>query len=116
MEFISLLLKVNSKGITMSERRKGRASSSLANNVFLRVSLHVLFRVRLSPVHISSIHVPLSSYYGHAPLHITKVTLMDEYTTRDNVVHNDPKSDFHPISFLNTYWRFGCLVNTTIQS
>lgn len=26
---------------------------------------------------------------------------MDEYTTRGNVVHNDPKSDFHPISFPN---------------
>lgn len=55
----------------------------------------------LSPTHISSINVPLSSHHGHAPLHITKGTLMDEYTTRENVVHNDPKSDFHPISFLN---------------
>lgn len=109
-----LLLKVHSKGITMSERRKGRAASSLTNNVFLRVSLHFLFRAHLSPTYISSI--PLSSHRYHAPLHITKGTFMDEYTTCDNDMHDDPKSDFHHISFLNTYWRFGCrLVNRPIQ-
>lgn len=43
----------------------------------------------------------LSSHHGHAPFHVTEGTLIDEYTTRDNVVHNDPKSEFHPISFLN---------------
>lgn len=47
------------------------------------------------------VHVPISSHHGHAPFHITKSTLVDEYTTRDNVVHNDPNYDFHPISFLN---------------
>lgn len=61
----------------------------------------------LLPTHISS--TPLSSHRYHAPFHITKGTLMGEYTTRDNVVHNDPKSDFHPISFLNHIG--GCLLS-----